>query len=37
MNKDLLLRTLERWHDEDQHQKIIDTIHDLPKRTSTTR
>ena len=31
MNKDLLLRTLERWHDEDQHQKIIDTIHDLPE------
>mgnify|MGYP001127431003 CR=1 FL=1 len=31
MNKDILLRTLERWHEEDQFQKIIDTIYDLPE------
>lgn len=31
MNKDILLRVLEQWHEEDQFQKIIDTIHDLPE------
>ena len=31
MNKDILFRILEQWHEEDQFQKIIDTIHDLPE------
>lgn len=31
MDKELLLNTLERWHEEDQFQKIIDTIRDLPE------
>lgn len=31
MDKEFLLKTLERWHEEDQFQKIIDTIRDLPE------